>query len=91
METLTLHPKETDAGKRVDAWLAGQIEGLTRSAVQRLLEEGRVLREGKPLAKNGRLTGAETLTVSLPDPSPSTPSPRTSPWTWCLRTPTSSW
>ena len=47
METLTLHPKETDAGKRVDAWLAGQIEGLTRSAVQRLLEEGRVLREGK--------------------------------------------
>ena len=79
METLTLHPKETDAGKRVDAWLAGQIEGLTRSAVQRLLEEGRVLREGKPLAKNGRLTGAETLTVSLPDPEPIDAQPQNIP------------
>ena len=79
METLTLHPKETDAGKRVDAWLAGQIEGLTRSAAQRLLEEGQVLREGKPLAKNGRLTGAETLTVSLPDPEPIDAQPQNIP------------
>ncbi len=79
METLTLRPKETDAGKRVDAWLAGQIEGLTRSAAQRLLEEGQVLREGKPLAKNGRLTGAETLTVSLPDPEPIDAQPQNIP------------
>ena len=70
METLTLRTQEPDAGKRVDAWLASCIEGLTRSAAQRLLEEGRVLREGKPLAKNGRLTGTEVLTVSLPDPEP---------------------
>ena len=70
METLTLRTQEPDAGKRVDTWLASCIEGLTRSAAQRLLEEGRVLREGKPLAKNGRLTGTEVLTVSLPDPEP---------------------
>jgi 23S rRNA pseudouridine1911/1915/1917 synthase len=70
METLTLRTQEPDTGKRVDAWLASCIEGLTRSAAQRLLEEGRVLREGKPLAKNGRLTGTEVLTVSLPDPEP---------------------
>lgn len=70
METLTLRPTESDAGKRVDAWLAGQVEDLTRSAAQRLLEEGRVLRDGRPLAKSDRLTGAETLTVSLPDPEP---------------------
>ena len=42
----------------------------TRSAAQRLLEEGRVTLGGKPLAKNYKLTGAETLTVSLPDPEP---------------------
>lgn len=70
METLTLRPGETDAGTRVDAWLASQLDGFTRSAVQRLLEEGRVLREGKPLAKNVRLAGGEVLTVSLPDPEP---------------------
>ena len=68
METLTLQPAEPDAGKRVDAWLAGQLDGLTRSAAQRLLEDGRVVLDGKPLAKNYRLTGKEALTVSLPDP-----------------------
>ena len=70
METQTLRPTEADAGRRVDAWLAGQLGDLTRSTAQRLLEEGRVTRDGKPLAKNYKLTGAETLTVSLPDPEP---------------------
>ena len=70
METLTLHPTEADAGQRVDAWLASLVEDLTRSAAQRLLEEGRVIWNGKALAKNYRLTGAEALTVSLPDPEP---------------------
>ena len=70
METLTLRPTEPDAGKRVDVWLSAQVEGLTRSAAQRLLEEGRVSLNGKPLAKNHRLTGTEVLTVTLPDPEP---------------------
>lgn len=71
METRTLHPAAADAGVRVDVWLSGQAEGLTRSAVQRLLEEGRVtLAGGKALPKNYRLTGAETLILSLPDPEP---------------------
>ena len=60
METLTLRPTENDAGKRVDAWLPSQVEGLTRSAAQRLLEEGRVSLNGRPLAKNHKLTGMET-------------------------------
>ena len=79
METRTLRPTETDAGSRVDAWLAGQLEGLTRSAVQRLLEEGLVLLNGRPLAKNHRLSGGETLTVSLPDPEPADAQPQDIP------------
>ncbi len=79
METLTLRPAETDAGARVDAWLASRVEGLTRSAAQRLLEEGRVLREGKPLAKNYRLAGGEELEVSLPDPEPIEAAPQDIP------------
>ena len=70
METLTLHPTEPDAGKRVDAWLPSQVEGLTRSAAQRLLEEGLVTLNGRPVAKNHRLAGGEALSVSLPDPEP---------------------
>ena len=70
MEVLTLQPNKEDAGQRVDAWLAANLEDVTRSAAQRLLEEGRVTCGGKPLAKNYKLNGAETLEVSLPDPEP---------------------
>ena len=70
MEILTLQPNKEDAGKRIDAWLAANLEDMTRSAVQRLLEEGRVVCDGKQLAKNYKLNGSETLEVSLPDPEP---------------------
>ena len=67
MEPLILQTASEDAGKRLDAWLAEQTE-LTRSAVQKLMEEGRVTAAGKPLAKNTRLTGGETVSVALPEP-----------------------
>mgnify|MGYP002519053796 CR=1 FL=1 len=67
MEPLILSAGSEDAGKRLDAWLAERTE-LTRSAVQKLMEEGRVTAEEKPLAKNTRLTGKETITVTLPAP-----------------------
>ena len=70
MEILTLQPNREDAGKRIDAWLAANLEDMTRSAVQRLLEEGQVVCDGKQLAKNYKLNGSETLEVSLPDPEP---------------------
>ncbi len=70
MELLTLQPNKEDAGQRVDAWLAAKLEDVTRSAAQRLLEEGRVTCGGKPLAKNYKLNGTETVEVCLPDPEP---------------------
>ena len=68
MEMRTLQPNKEDAGKRVDAWLAAQELGLTRSAVQRLLEEGSICCEGRPLSKNYKLTGTETVEITLPRP-----------------------
>ncbi len=56
--------------ERLDAFLARQVEGLTRSAAQKLLEEGCVLRSGKPGRKNDRLTPGEEITVTLPAPKP---------------------
>ncbi|MBD5148388.1 MAG: RluA family pseudouridine synthase [Oscillibacter sp.] len=70
MERLTIEAVPADAGKRADAWLAERAEGLTRSAAVRLMEEGRVTAGGKPLAKNYRLTGGETVDIALPDPEP---------------------
>ena len=70
MEVLTLQPNKENAGQRVDAWLAANLEDVTRSAAQRLLEEGRVTCGGKALAKNYKLNGTETVEVCLPDPEP---------------------
>ena len=70
MEIRTLQPNKEDAGTRVDAWLAANLEDLTRSAAARLLEEGRVTCGDRALAKNYKLTGAETISVCLPDPEP---------------------
>ena len=67
MEPLILQAASEDAGKRLDAWLTEQTE-LTRSAAQKLIEEGRVTAEGKSLAKNTRLAGGETISVALPEP-----------------------
>jgi len=68
MEPLILTAEET--GLRLDAWLAGQVEELTRSAAQRLIEEGQVLCNGRPVAKNYKLTGGETVEVTLRSPEP---------------------
>ena len=70
MEIRTLQPNNEDAGRRIDAWLASNLADVTLSAAARLLEEGRVTCAGKPLAKNYKLRGGETVEVSLPDPEP---------------------
>ena len=58
------------AGQRADQFLAAALDGLTRSAAQKLLEEGRVLRGGKALKKNDRLQPGDVLTLCIPDPTP---------------------
>ena len=68
MEPVTLQPNKEDKGTRLDAWLAANLEDVTRSAAQRLIEEGRVTVNGKAVAKNYKLAGAETVEVTLPEP-----------------------
>jgi 23S rRNA pseudouridine1911/1915/1917 synthase len=70
-QTVELTVPAADAGKRLDAWLAAQETlGLTRSAVQQLLEKGAVLRNGSPPKKNDRLSPGDMLAVTVPDPEP---------------------
>ncbi len=58
------------AGERADQLLARLLPELTRSAAQRLLEDGRVTRSGQPVKKNYKTAPGDVLTVSLPDPAP---------------------
>lgn len=63
----TFHLMIPEAG-RADVLLAGMIDGLTRSAAQQWLEEGRVVLEGRPLKKNARLEPGQVLSVTPPQP-----------------------
>ena len=57
-------------GERLDAFLARSELGLTRSAAQKLLEEGCVRLGGKPGKKNDRLNVGDIVEVTLPEPKP---------------------
>ena len=66
----TLRLQADRDGERLDAFLARSVEDLTRSAAQRLLEEGAVTQGGSALKKNHRTCAGEVLEVALPDPEP---------------------
>jgi len=56
-----------ESGPRIDAWLTQSVPGLTRSAAQRMLENGQVTMDGAPVKKNHKLTAGETFTVVVND------------------------
>ena len=68
MTRLTLTADQ--AGERADQFLARSVEGLTRSAAQKLLEQGAVTAGGRALKKNAKLETGTELSLSLPDPEP---------------------
>ena len=63
---MTLYPDLP--GERLDAYLARAVPDMTRSAAQRLIEEGCVLRNGKPAKKNDKLNPGDTVDVTIPEP-----------------------
>ena len=68
MNTLSVTVERT--GIRADVALSEAVEGLTRSAAQRLLEQGAVDRDGRAVKKNEKLNAGDVLTLQLPDPEP---------------------
>ncbi|MBR1384786.1 MAG: RluA family pseudouridine synthase [Ruminococcus sp.] len=55
-------------GERLDKWLSDQIDELTRSAVQKLIDSGDILVNGEKVPKNYKLKGSEEINVILPEP-----------------------
>jgi 23S rRNA pseudouridine1911/1915/1917 synthase len=63
---LTVDP--ADAGRRLDAFLAGPLG--SRARAQRLIESGAVRVDGTPVAKRHRVAAGELVSVELPEPAP---------------------
>jgi len=55
-----------ESGERIDALLARTVEGLSRSAAQKLLEDGCVTMAGAPLRKNYKCTAGDCFVLRLP-------------------------
>ena len=77
-ESISITSSLSDSGRRVDVFLSEQLT-LSRSAVIRLIEEGNVLLQDRPLAKNYKLRGNETFLVTLPEPEPAEAIPENIP------------
>ena len=56
------------SGERLDAFVARVCPDLSRSAAQRLIEEGCVTRNGKPGKKNDKLNLGDEISVTVPEP-----------------------
>jgi 23S rRNA pseudouridine1911/1915/1917 synthase len=54
-------------GERLDAFLA-RVADMSRSAAQKLIEQGNVLKNGKKPKKNDRLEPGDTIEVEIPEP-----------------------
>ena len=55
-------------GERLDAFLARAVPELTRSAAQKHIEDGCVLRNGKPGKKNDKLNIGDEIILTIPEP-----------------------
>ena len=56
-----------ESGERIDALLAHMVEGLSRSAIQKLIEDGHVLLDKRPVKKNYKCTSGDRFTLILPE------------------------
>lgn len=60
-------PPELD-GERVDRAVSQLVEGLSRSAVQRLIEEGNLIKNRRPVSKNDRVKAGDSVRVTMREP-----------------------
>lgn len=57
-----------DAGLRLDKYLQDKLEDFSRSAVQRLIEDGCILIDGRQVSKNHKLVNGDHIMVTVPEP-----------------------
>lgn len=69
-DIITLNVSDSDKGARIDKFISDNVEKLTRSAVQGLMEKGKILVSGKPVSKNYKLRDGDTVEVEIPEPEP---------------------
>ena len=70
MERLELTVTGEAAGSRLDKGVALLAPALSRSQVQNLAGQERILLNGRPAGKKDTLQEGDTVVITLPDPTP---------------------
>ncbi len=73
METRELTFPAGEKPERLDSFLARAVDDITRSAAQRLIDEGMVTVDGAVPKPSLKLKGGERVVVSIPPPVPAEP------------------
>lgn len=63
-----LQVRDENEGERLDAFIAEEIESLSRNTVQNLLAEGKILVDGQKRKASYRLREGETISIDIPEP-----------------------
>lgn len=67
MEQMKFYIPEEASGQRIDKYLSDLLEGQSRSYLQKLMKEGRVFIQGKPVKANYKITAGEVVELEIPD------------------------
>ena len=78
MDTIFEVPADGD-GERLDLVLGQLLPGLSRSAAQKLMDNGLVTCGGRAVKKNTRVRAGDLISVRLPDPEPAEARPENIP------------
>lgn len=73
MQIFDLIVPQGNEPERLDQFVARSLADITRAAVQRLIDEGLVVVDGKPQKGSLKLRGGETVRVEVPPPKPALP------------------
>ncbi len=68
MELNEFTAAESDEGKRIDSFLTSNCPEMTRSMIQKLIENGNVTVNEKVIAKNYKLKNKDSIALFIPDP-----------------------
>ena len=66
LQRLTVSPE--DAGVRIDKYLAEQLPDITRSYLQKLLKDGSVQMNGKPVKASTKTAAGAVIALTIPEP-----------------------
>lgn len=70
MEFFTAAPEEDEIGKRIDVYISSFRDDLSRSQVQKLIENGKITINGKETKNNYKLHKNDIIEIEIPDPEP---------------------